>query len=261
MVDVAELASSLDCATDTFTSIAAFESDYSLVQAYLIQDEFLKIRSERSRSNKVGYKVALTSPGAQNALKTDHPAYGQLLQSDVEGDGASISLSKHFAPLLETELIFRITRDFSAHASLDEIATNSLVAAGIECPESRFLKWFGGSFPALSLRHVVADNCLAGFIVVGDKWSKTADLDLPNMSCEIFVNSILAVSGSGAEVLGNPLFAIEWLNLKLWEKGQGLKAGDLISSGTFTGPILATVGDVVAKFGGGVGDVGLTFTN
>lgn len=261
MLDTGELATALDRASAALESIDAFDSDYSLAQAYVIQDDFLRIRSARSASKKVGYKVALTSPGAQNALKTDHPAYGQLLASDVEVNGVSISLSQHFAPLLETELIFKIVEDISATANLDEIATKSIVAAGIECPESRFLKWFGGSYPALSLRHVIADNCLAGFIVVGETWVKASELDLAHLACDLFVNSTLAVSGSGAEVLGNPLKAVEWLHHELWVKGEGLKAGDLISSGTFTGPIIASVGDVVAKFGGGVGDVGLTFTS
>ena len=261
MLDTVKLASALDKATSAHESIEPFKNDFSVTQSYLIQDDFLKIRGARSGSNKVGYKVALTSPGAQNALKTDHPAYGQLLASDVEVNGANISLSQHFAPLLETELIFKIVEDISETASLDEIARKSKVAAGIECPESRFLKWFGGSFPALSLRHVIADNCLAGFIVVGDRWTKASEINLANLSCDLFVNSTLVVSGSGAEVLGNPLKAVEWLNNELWAKGEGLKAGNLISSGTFTAPKIASVGKVVAKFGGEVGKVGFTFTS
>jgi len=259
MLNTLKFALELDQAIINHKSIEPFNEDFSLAQSYLIQDEFLKIRGTRSVSNKVGYKVALTSLGAQNALKTDHPAYGQLLALDVEANGTNIQLSQHFAPLLETELIFKIIEDISETADLDEIAEKSLIAAGIECPESRFLKWFGGSFPALSLRHVIADNCLAGFIVVGDTWTKASELDLSILTCELFVNSNLVASGSGAEVLGNPLKAVEWLNKELWAKGEGLKAGNLISSGTFTGPIVASPGKVIAKFGGGVGEVGLTF--
>ena len=259
MLDTLKLALELDQAIIDHKSIEPFREDFTLLQSYLIQDEFLKIRGARSGNNKVGYKVALTSLGAQNALKTDQPAYGQLLALDVEVNKTTIQLSQHFAPLLETELIFKIVEDISETANLDEIARKSIVAAGIECPESRFLKWFGGSFPALSLRHVIADNCLAGFIVVGDTWTKASELDLSNLTCELFINSNLVAAGSGAEVLGNPLKAVEWLNKELWAKGEGLKAGDLISSGTFTGPIVASVGEVVAKFGGEVGEVGLTF--
>lgn len=254
-----ELASELEFASKTQASIPAFEIDFSIAQAYLIQNDFLRMRSSRSGSKKLGYKVALTSPGAQNALKSSHPAFGQLLESDVKVDGITISLGMHFAPLLETELMFKITEDLGLNASLDEIAAKSMVAAGIECPESRFLKWFGGSFPALSLRHVIADNCLAGFIVLGDTWINASELDLSTVTCDLFVNSTLAISGSGREVLGNPLSAIEWLNQTLWTAGNGLKTGDLISSGTFTGPILASPGEVRAKFGSGIGEVGLTF--
>ena len=96
---------------------------------------------------------------------------------------------------------------------------------------------------------------------MGDTWTKASELDLSTLPCELFVNSTLVVSGSGAEVLGNPLKAVEWLNDELWAKGEGLKAGNLISSGTFTAPKIASAGKVVAKFGGGVGEVGLTFTN
>ena len=259
MSNTKDLASQLDKATATFASFKAFEEEFPIGEAYAIQDEFLELRRTRTGSPKVGYKVALTSPGAQNALKSTQPAYGQLLKLDVEVSGAIISISKHFAPILETELIFKITADLSHSASLDEIMSKSVVAAGIECPESRFLKWFGGAFPALALRHVIADNCLAGFIVTSDHWVDASTLDFPNLTCELFVNSKLAISGSGLEVLGNPVKAIEWLNQTLVKKGLELKTGDIISSGTFTGPILGSVGDAVARFSDGIGEVKLTF--
>jgi 2-keto-4-pentenoate hydratase len=259
MTNISELANELDMATASFTSLEAFTEEFSVEKAYAVQDEYLAIRSRRTGSLKIGYKVALTSPGAQNALKSTHPAYGQLLKSDIEASGARISISKHFAPILETELIFKITENLSDNASLDEIASKSVVAAGIECPESRFLRWFGGAFPALSLRHVIADNCLAGFIVTSDRWVDSSTLDFPNLTCKLFVNSALVVSGSGSEVLGNPVKAIKWLNETLVKKGAGLKTGDVISSGTFTGPIIGSVGDVVAQYSGGIGDVSLTF--
>jgi len=253
------LAKKLDFAVASFTSIGAFPEDFSIDEAYRIQDEFLAIRGRRIQSPRVGYKVALTSPDAQKALKSAEPAYGQLLKSDVEQSGVKISLSKHFAPLLETELIFRITGDLSPSASVDEITSKSVVAAGIECPESRFLKWFGGAFPALALRHVIADNCLAGFIVMSDYWCDSSTLDFPNLTCELFVNSSRVAFGSGLEVLGNPIRAIQWLNERLTKRGEGLKTGDVISSGTFTGPIIGSMGHVFAQFSGGIGSVSLTF--
>ncbi|MBI3428630.1 MAG: 2-keto-4-pentenoate hydratase [Actinobacteria bacterium] len=259
MTSILGLANELDRAAASFTSFEAFTEEFSVDEAYAVQDEYLAIRSKRTGSPKIGYKVALTSPGAQNALKSTQPAYGQLLKSDVEASGVKISISKHFAPLLETELIFKITDDLSHDASLDEIASKSVVAAGIECPESRFLRWFGGAFPALTLRHVIADNCLAGFVVTSDHWVDSTTLDFPNLTCELFVNSTLVVVGSGAEVLGNPMKAIKWLNETLVKKGAGLKFGDVISSGTFTGPVIGSAGKVTAQFSGGIGNAFFTF--
>jgi 2-keto-4-pentenoate hydratase len=51
-----------------------------------------------------------------------------------------------------------------------------------------------------------------------------------------------------------------WLSQQLSGRGQVLTKGAIVSSGTFTSPILARVGEVVADFGAQLGRVSAQFT-
>jgi 2-keto-4-pentenoate hydratase len=56
-------------------------------------------------------------------------------------------------------------------------------------------------------------------------------------------------------VLGNPLSSVIWLARKLTEFGRGIRAGDLIMSGSFTRQFPIEPGDQVRVDFAGVGAV------
>lgn len=61
----------------------------------------------------------------------------------------------------------------------------------------------------------------------------------------------VAARGDGTDVLGNPLHALTWLANELCSMGLGLRAGDIVSTGTMTGLTPVAAGDVaVAEFTG-----------
>lgn len=245
---IEELARILDEAAIAHQPVDAFADVLSLDDAYAIQQAGLLLRTKRTGSAHVGFKVALTSPEAQAALKSPTPALGCLTENEAIPSGSIIKLDDHFAPLLETELIFRVLADFSPEATEAEIADKTEFSAGIECPDSRFNNWFGGDFPALSLAHVVSDNCLAGFIVVGTTWCKAQVEEFSKITATLAINGEVVKTGDGTEVLGNPLRAIEWLNQQRLKQEGPLQAGMLISSGTFTSPLRAQKGHTAADF-------------
>jgi 2-oxo-hept-3-ene-1,7-dioate hydratase len=253
------LAEDLDIAYREHNQIAPFGDVLTLESAYAVQAEFVSQRARRLSSRRVGYKVALTSPEAQAALRTDQPASGGFLSADIIPSGGTIRIGERFQPLLEVELVFRARTDLPRGASLAEIAERCEVTAGLECPDSRFREWFGGSFPALTLTDVVADNCLAGLLVVSDQWVAATITDLSAVTAELFIGPDRVKTGSGAEVLGNPLRAVFWLAEQLASRGEPVTAGTLISAGTFTAPVVARVGAVRGVFSGGLGEVRATF--
>ncbi|CAB4958657.1 unannotated protein [freshwater metagenome] len=239
--------------------IAAFASSALVSDPYAVQADFFSRRSQRVGSAPAGYKVALTSPQAQVALGSTEPASGRFLAVDVVPSGSTIDLAERFSPILEVELIFRVRQDLPLFASLDQVAQGCDVAAGLECPDSRYRNWFGGEFAALALNDLIADNCLAGFVVVGETWLPASSLDLPAVTASLVHDDQVIASGVATAVMGNPLLAVVWLSGQLARNGEILTAGTVVSAGTLTGPVVATRGTTRSEFSDGLGQALVRF--
>lgn len=232
-----------------------------LVTAYAVQRAFTGRRGTRLGSDLAGYKVALTSPEAQAALDAGEPASGLLLGADVRPSGTGIDLDAMFTPLIEVEAMFRVTADLPPAASFGQVAASCEVTAGLECPDGRCRQWFGGDFPVMSKYDVIADNCLAGLIVVGDSWMAADALDLASTTADLLIDGAPVSRGPATDVLGNPVNAVVWLSGQLAARGEILRKGTLISSGTYTSPIPARAGVVEARFGPQLGNVTARFSS
>jgi 2-keto-4-pentenoate hydratase len=249
----------LDDAARRHRSIEPFGS--SLGRApYEVQGAVVARRARRLGSERIGYKVALTSPATQAALRTNEPATGRLLTADVLPTGSTVALESMFSPVLEAELVFRVREDLPVHASPEQIAQGCEVTAGLECPDSRYADWFGGEYPVLALGDVIADNCLTGLVVVGSTWLAVADVDLATVRATLLVDDEEVASGTGAEVLGNPLRSMAWLSAHLADAGETLTAGTVVSAGTLTPPVVARRGTVRGVFSAGLGEASVRFT-
>lgn len=227
----------------------------TLDEAYDIQREFVARRSERTGSPVAGYKIAFTSPAAQAAVDTGGYASGVLLESDIRASGTTFDLGERFDPILEVELAIRAVTPIEADMPRDEIVRRTEVAAGLEIPESRFAGWFGGEYPALSFAEVVSDDCLAGLVVVGNRWTPTAEAGLAGTRATLHRDGDLVREGSVDLVVPDPVTVLGWLVRQLGERGQVLEAGQVVSTGTWTDTIRVEPGSYRASFGGDIGDV------
>ena len=66
-------------------------------------------------------------------------------------------------------------------------------------------------------------------------------------------------TGVGAATLGNPLNAAAWLARTLAERGEPLKAGDIVLAGALGPMATLTPGDVVHARVAGIGECGFTY--
>jgi 2-keto-4-pentenoate hydratase len=219
--------------TDGFSTEASF---------YEVQHEFIQRKIEDTHEGIKGYKISLTNKGLQEIFHTDSPIYGTLMDSTVVDD--VIHKKELFDPLLETEIMFIITEDISPFATVSEIIEKSLIAPGLEIPDSRINDWF----PKLSIGELIMDNAVTGKIVVGDPIKLNTEINLENISMTLYHNDEKVVSGKSNFVLDNPLNAVEWLNNKLSTQGNALRKGMIISSGTFISPIPLALGTYRAVY-------------
>jgi 2-keto-4-pentenoate hydratase len=221
----------------------------SVSQGYEVQALLLPRLLDHLGGDAIGYKIACTNEIAQRQLHVDGPFFGRLLSATSHASPAQLSASQYFMMVMEAEFAFAMERDLPPRA--DEYTRAEVgdaiagVRAGIEVVDSRFESWTTVGTPSL-----IADNaCHAGWIH-GPLVREWRAIDLAAQHVRLVINGDVKGEGSGAAVLGHPLNAVTWLANALARFGQGLKAGDSITTGVTTDIYMAGAGDhVIADFG------------
>ena len=217
----------------------------SLLDAYDIQRLSTDLWQRETGSRAVGYKISLTSDETQSVLNTSEPSYGHLFDEQILRSPAEVSLGGLFSPLIEPELVFVFDEDLPPHAGHDDIRRCARIAPGFELPDARYESWFGE--PALTLPDFVADNSAAGMVIIGEAVPATA-AEWHATEVEVTLDGARVQYGHATAVLGNPLRSVAWLSRQLALRNEGLRAGDIVSSGTFCPPVRLRTGLYLAAF-------------
>ena len=211
------------------------------VDGYAIQARL----ADLSGQDITGWKIAATSVAGQKHIGVDGPLAGRLLNKRVLKNGATISLSGNLMRVAEAEFAFRFRRDLAKRKqpySMDEVmnAVESLHPA-IEVPDSRF-----EDYTIVGAPQLIADNACACWFILGPPvetdWRQ---FDLTQHKVDGYRNLQPVSSGTGANVLGDPRIALTWLVNELSQFGDGLLAGQVVTTGTCITPIAVTPGDRV----------------
>lgn len=185
----------------------------------------------------VGWKIAATSAAGQKHLSVDGPLAGRLLTQRVIPCGQAVPFGNNGMKVAEAEFAFRMARDLPPRA--EPYQTEEVLAAvatlhpGIEIPDSRYLE-----FQKVGAPQLIADNACAHYYVLGP--ATTADwrsIDLRQHPVQAFVDGALLQTGSGVNVLGDPRIALAWIANELREVGEGLREGDIVTTGTAVVPV------------------------
>ena len=94
--------------------------------------------------------------------------------------------------------------------------------------------------------------------MAGDPVEK-GSLDLASAGASVILNGELQVQGTGAEVLGDPYIALQWIANDL-RFSRGLRPGDIVSTGTMTGLLPVKATDEVKLDFGPLGSIQAEFT-
>lgn len=204
-------------------------SDITL--AYAVQQEVNRSRVAAG-ARVVGRKIGLTSVAVQQQLGVDQPDLGVLF-ADMEYDASRpIDDRRLLQPKVEAEIAFVLGRDLGEGAlGLDQVtaAVDHAVAA-IEICDSRIADW------DIRFADTVADNASAGGFVLGSERRSLADFTPVDAVMLMSVTGQEASTGTGADCLGDPLLALQWLARQALALGDPLRAGQVVLSGAL-GPM------------------------
>jgi 2-keto-4-pentenoate hydratase len=200
---------------------------------YDIQFQLAAWLTAHGQGALAGYKIGATAKGMQEALGVPGPVYGHVLSGNVLTPGASFSCNPECCPGVECEIAFRLAEDLRPQSKPHD--RNSVAVAidavlpTIEIVENRY-----GNYRACSLALLTADDFFHKACVIGEPVTGWRDLDLKSSQGCLVRDGDPAEIGVGSDVLGDPLNVVVWLANKLAERGEGLKAGQIISTGSMT---------------------------
>ncbi len=205
----------------------------------------------------LGWKIAGTTDAVRIKLGLDGPIYGRTFRRFAAASPACLVTAELLDPLLECEFFVTLARDLPARASpwtmpevLDAVGS---VCAGIEVAECRFPNAALPPLPA-----ILADGSASGRYVSGGNipnW-RAGLADVPVV---LEVDGSLRRSGTGADVMGDPLRPLLWLAEERRRWGDGLRAGEVVSTGSATGMVPVRGAKTVRALFGGSADVVITF--
>ena len=92
---------------------------------------------------------------------------------------------------------------------------------------------------------LIADDFFGAGCVLGEARRDWQSLDLAACGAIMTVNGKDAGRGSGAMVLGHPLEALAWLANNLVERGNSLRQGDIVMTGSMVETRWLEAGDWV----------------
>jgi len=217
----------------------------SLEEGYAIQDAMAALHG----GELMGWKIAATSTEGQRHIGVAEPLGGRLFGKFCHPDGARLPAGKLHMRVAEAEFAFRMAKDLpprpKRYTTEEVMAAVGTLHLAIEVPDSRYR-----DFARIGAPQLVADDSCACFFVLGDEAAGWRGVDLAAHPVVGHKNGAVAQRGSGANVLGDPRIALAWLANDRAARGDGLKAGQVVTTGTCIKPVTIAPGDqVVADFG------------
>ena len=223
---------------------AAYYGKLTIDQAYAIQLGLIARRCAAGE-RQIGWKVGLTAPAIQRQFGFHEPVFGCVLETRPSGH--VFAPADLIAPGFENELCMRLRTDLSGNVSLEEArAAIDVVYPSLEIIETR------GPFTE-QIALALADNAQQKTVIVGEPVPLPADLTA--IEASVAINGSVLATGTGDAVLGNPLNSIVWLAGKLGAYRRGLKAGEIVMTGSFTRQFPIAPEDTIETVFSGIGAV------
>ncbi len=224
-------------------------------EAYAVQAELEQL----SGQERSGWKIAATSIAGQHHIGVDGPLAGRLLKERVLAAGAAVSLAGNLMRVAEAEFTFRFGQSLpkrqDAYSREEVLAAVESLHCAIEVPDSRY-----HDFVRVGASQLIADNACAHWYLLGDPVAVDwRSLNLAEHKLSASLNGVHVADGIGANALGDPCVALTWLANELNTFADGLRAGEIVTTGTCITPVLIAPGDRLRVDFGVLGEIEASF--
>ena len=225
----------------------------TLAQAYAIQYALLR----ELNTSIAGWKASLfdaengiCAPLAASTVR-DAPAYLSLERMPTRNNS-------QFG--IEAEVAFRLGNDlpplgtgvrYERDAVIDALASAHAV---IEIVVSRY-----ANNETVSRLEQVADSFMNEMLIVGPSCPDWRSLRLGELPLEVRVDGKPVHQARGGHPLGDPLKPVVWLANHLSQFGQGLRAGEIVTTGSWNGVRTVTLEQSVTAWFDGLGSAIVRF--
>lgn len=209
--------------------IADADSPQTVTDGYAAQAALHERYCAATGGNLSGWKVGATTTDMQAYLGVDGPAYGRILSTNMHETGAALAAAGFCNPGIECEIALRIGADAEDRTYDRETIGDIIdtVIPAIELVENRY-----GDFLARGTPTLIADDFFHKACVLGAPVPDWRGIDLATVAGRTLIAGDEKGNGLGADVMGHPLEAVVWLANKLAEHGGGLKAGQIVLTGS-----------------------------
>ena len=228
-------------------------------EGYAVQKEIVKLSGQKI----VGWKIAATSQAGQKHIGVDGPLAAPLLANRVvQGSTAAptFSMDGNIMKVAEAEFAFRFGKALphrrTPYQAEEVLAAVESLHPAIEVPDSRY-----NEFAKVGAPQLIADMACACWFVLGPParadWRSR---DLVRHQVTAYINDKAVATGSGANVLGDPRIALTWIANELSTFGDGIMAGQFVTTGTCVVPPAVAPGDRFRADFGELGSVEVRLT-
>lgn len=217
-----------------------------------------KIVVDRFQRPVAGWKIGCSSRLAQEMFGIPDPFFGPVFDDVFLKSPTWLPPDSFIRPGIEGEIAFTLKRHLKPRSTpymrADIESAIDKVFAVIEVIDSCFRDFANAGAPNL-----IADLAANGGLAAFEGVDYEPGMDLKSVELTLAVNQAVVGQGVGADALGDPVDALVWLANESSRRGIGLKAGEIVSTGTCTGLVWLEPGQQVALQVSGIGSALLLY--
>jgi 2-oxo-3-hexenedioate decarboxylase len=230
-----ELFTSYENAAPLDAPLSTTWPDFALNDAYAVETEFRRLREAQGRT-VTGLKVGYANKAMWRVLKLETLVWASMYDDTIHDGSTLLAIERFMSPRLEPEIVFNLKQpvsgDLDAAGALGCVEWMALGFEIIDCP-----------FPGWQFKPAdfVAAYGLHRGLIIGEHRTVDSSLieGLASFKLRLLRNDELVDEGGGKNSLRSPALCLA----ELGRASGGLKAGELVSTGTLTNAQPMTSGE------------------